>query len=115
MEKYTREYRKRMALLIFIKWSWKSRNPGRSFDEEYGWKIGIELEPDYESGCPWCSMFTRYNCGRCPILHETGSDCMTQDSLYRRATSSLSSDKDKKVAAGEIANIAWKEYKRLGG
>ena len=125
------EREKRDALKVYCLWSWLERNPGKD-KESYPlfYELGIHK---FTSECPWCEYYlsmdivlTRINenCKGCPLFR-AGEQCIDnddEDSLYFVWAEVIDnpdpSKKDIKmasIAAGEIARVAWEEYKRLGG
>ena len=81
-------------------------------------ELGIHL---CEHHCPWCEIFnkntyiSRVLCTHdCPLGKV--SPCYEYDSLYEewRLFSKVTKE-ERAMLAGDIATIAWKEYKRLGG
>ena len=107
--------KKLAALKVYCLWSWLERNPGR---HKSGYPLFKELEINKSKNqCPWCDIWWHRRCrswrSMCP-LYRVGEGCIHTDSLFY--TWYYSKDlEDKARVAGEIARIAWEEYKRLGG
>ena len=125
------ERKKRDALRVHCLWSWLERNPGKD-KELYPlfYELGIH---ECSNECPWCECylcmdfvptFINENCKGCPLFR-AGEQCIDnddEDSLYFVWAEVIDDPEPSKndikmaaIAAGDIANIAWEEYKRLGG
>ena len=121
--------RKEAALNTYILWAWLERNPGKNKkDHPLYYELGLDIFIDE---CPWCELF-RFDyengeCNNCPLLSndmeciDIDSDAYNYDSpfykwyFYKNKLDGFKISKKAAIAAGEIARIAWKEYKRLGG
>ena len=108
--------KKLAALKTYNIWSWLSTHPGKEKkDYPLYYELGFDKLID---ACPWCDI--SFSCKNCPLDKE-GYRCFTgQISLYRiwvdyKFFDKNYNKKEKCEAAGEIANVAWREYKRLGG
>ncbi len=102
------------ALKTYTLWAWLEQNPFKS-KEDY--PLYDELYYEYQNNsCYWCTLFYRhgdnYVCisKNCPLA-KANKSCDGNNSLYNN----WFYNKSPKVNAGEIAQIAWQEYKRLGG
>ncbi len=126
----TKSELKRAALRSFVMWSWLSRQ-GRLSRKEWPFSIKIMyplfLELGYHKDsyyCPWCSLFAetcnlvgkrKKRMQHCPLSdHFNKGSCCYPNSLYGQFVLADSTKESQRVA-GDIANIAWREYKRLGG
>ena len=107
------------ALKVYCMWSWLERNPTQY---KLDYPLFVELGfGKSKTHCPWCVRWIRdlrsSKCGNpdseCP-LYRAGECCLDTGSLYDVWYYNEDSGKRSR-AAGEIARIAWQEYKRLGG
>lgn len=108
--KLSNDEKRTAALKVYCLWSWLAKNLGKNkadyplFDE-----LGIG---SFEHECPWCAMYrTKLGCARCP-LDQAQQSCLYSDSYYGIWKCSDDSV-ERHVAAGGIANVAWKEYKKF--
>jgi hypothetical protein len=127
MKKFSKEDRKLAALKTYILWAGiearglKKKNEYPLFHELYYWSMIFS--------CPWCDMLghiigieparcerycplSQYEMERCEKLNGNFdiSSCIDAGSLYHSWIHSYS-----RKDAGDIAAVAWKEYKKLGG
>jgi len=103
------------ALKVYCLWAGIE---ARSLNRKKDYPLYKELRFNEEAQeCTWCEMVGQGNgdidellCRKCP-LWKNNYWCCNRSSLYSqwRLYDSM------KKAAGDIAAIAWKEYKRLGG
>lgn len=94
------------ALLVYIKWAKIERT--EVYAHPYS-NLCVDLSK-FEADCPWCSLYHEafMYCPGCP-LDEEEQNCFASKSWYYLGSHG------NKVAAGNIARVAWQEYKRLGG
>jgi hypothetical protein len=127
MKKFSKEERKLAALGVYILWAGiearglKKKNEYPLFNELHYWAINFS--------CPWCDMLghntgieparcerycplSQYEMEKCEKLNSnfTISSCVDVGSLYYSWVHSFS-----RKDAGDIAAVAWNEYKKLGG
>ena len=106
------------ALLVYVMWAWLEAHPYKYKSMKYNYPLYKELK-FYKSlsECPWCRLFwlpdLKLRCKGCPIS-KVSRNCFSPSSFFGRWVNSPDAF-DKSVNAGEIAKIAWQEYKRLGG
>ena len=126
--------KKLAALLVYCKWSWLESHPDKcTYEYPPSQKLNFF---EFENHCPWCELYFSTKgagttiCTGCP-LDELGEKCVGSDvenSLFKESRKFSVGDKTflsrseieeikrkSRVAAGEIARIAWAEYKKLGG
>ena len=106
---------KQAALKVYVLWAWLELNPGCDKKEH-------PLYLDLNIGqlileCPWCELYRRKNdnCVGCPLVERVDERCMITDSWYERWEMDIFFPGECSIAAGNIAALAWSEYKRLGG
>ena len=115
--------KKLAALKVYVLWSWLEQHPDKTKKQHplYA-EIGLAT---LLCGCPWCDIYLKWggchllNGDKCP-LDLAGMNCKEPWApfnkwyarLYRYSSEEL---RVKREAAGEIARVAWQEYKRLGG
>jgi len=118
---------KQAALLTYVMWSWLEANPGkRKKDHPFFYELGFSSFFDY---CPLCELF-RFDdecgdCHNCPLLlrdmecvysHNYNHDSpFYKWNYYSNNLVNYKVSKEASIAAGEIASVAWEEYKKLGG
>ena len=115
------DWQKNHALKVYILWSWLERNPTESKENHPLWdELGYRA---YRSGCAWCSVYLESWCDGCP-LNEVDQACCNGETWYDlwwKAGWGLPENlsplnmRVRKEMAGNIAQVAWAEYKRLGG
>ena len=119
-----REVEKSAALKTYVMWAWLEKNP-------YKWKVDYPLYHKLLIGdelfdCAWCSLYSTFlgggDCQGCPLAESTAGCCTDDNSFYNKYQHTKCFMRKGKVAnklitgcAGDIARIAWAEYKRLGG
>ena len=98
------------ALAVYNLWSWLEANPDAG-KQDYPLYDELRIKECMDM-CPWCELFrirfTRI-CSGCP-LDRAYSNCFSDGSMF----DCWNRNSRRSVAAGEIARIAWKEYKRVG-
>ena len=106
---------RRAALRVYVMWSWLEQHP-EARKENYPLFFELRFYRDY-AACPWCTLWLRTACELddtiCP-LNAIGEACPRDDSIYAIWQDTTSMTLRSRMA-GEIAKIAWAEYKRLGG
>jgi len=115
---------KQAALMTYIMWSWLERNPGKKKSQYHlFYELGFYK---FISKCPWCDYYD--GCDPCPLAMNNEMcinyiDGKPARSFYDTWVSYTYDDSQKcdymkkraQIAAGEIARVAWEEYKKLGG
>ena len=128
--RWTQEEERHAALLVYLKWSYIERFGYEPYDlVERFKKLGIRIDR-FEAKCAWCTLYREGIAGLpprkctnlCP-LERVGQNCfMTMgwfscvptEHFYMESGNPYSCMTGKE-AAGNIAALAWKEYKRFGG
>ena len=116
------------ALKVYVLWSWLERHPD-CYKSDYPLFFELGFNKALHR-CPWCDIWWNKECtdedDGCP-LYQVGECCTERDSLFNRwfeitgvnfflSTDEEAEEKAESVrTAGDIARIAWAEYKRLGG
>ena len=129
---YTKEEKRYAALLVYLKWSYIERfgyEPNELEDRFDA--LGINLSR-FEACCAWCELFrsgiadgleARTCTIKCPLVRAeqhcfmtmSWFNCVSMENRYKIQGDNYPKYMTGKVAAGNIAALAWKEYKRLGG
>ena len=91
------------ALKVYVIWAWLAQNPDKNKDEYPLFEELCYIDAPFE--CPWCHIFD--GCTDCPLV-----SCR-EGSLHYQWASNPQDLKLCSKCAGEIARIAWAEYKRL--
>lgn len=109
------EERRLAALKVYCIWSWLASHPGHDKREHpLYWDLHID---QLYLDCPWCDLYRSrdsVNCAGCP-LSNVNEDCAEYSSWYAHWEVNLPFQSGYSIEAGNIATLAWQEYKRLGG
>ena len=131
LPEWTPEEKRYAALLVYLKWSYIGRFGYEPEDLADRFRdLGIQINR-FESNCAWCSLyrvgrgaFQRRKCSnQCPLdrigqncfMTMSWFNCVSLEDDYKRNGDNFEDYMTGKEAAGNIAALAWKEYKRLGG
>jgi len=95
---------RQVALKTYIMWSYLEQHP---MDDKNDYYFYYPFYYDYMRGdCPYCEYHTG-GCNKCILLN-----CNEHDSYFDTWDNSRNR-KVRRIAAGNIAKIAWEDYKRL--
>lgn len=111
------------ALKVYCLWSWLASHPDKGKKDYPLFEELIVSGPDSPL-CPWCEAY--YLCETCPLSAvgqgcEGGSWFDVWTRAGERYETFLPEEQraallnERSWAAGEIARLAWKEYRRLEG
>ena len=136
-----REVERNVALRVYIMWAWIEEQEIKALKEDtyidrekIKWEYPLYTELRYhnmEGECPWCHIFSVYipqeteyqegydrcqtKCSGCP-LNLAGNCCDGPDDvLWRKWRFGEGIGNKHALCAGEIASLAWRIYKGLGG
>ena len=109
------EERRLAALKVHILWAWLASHPGHDKREHPLYRALRIGQPYLE--CPWCELYRSrhddHNCTDCPLA-EVDARCTVHGSWYDCWKRNIPFQSGYSVEAGNIAGLAWQEYKRLG-
>ena len=115
----SKEVQKKAALLSYVLWSGMEENKAIA---KIHYPLYNELGfVNMRDNCSWCEHLMEYDshdndekCRNCPLLKAGNGSCNSMNALFDSWAFSGNA-KEKAICAGDIARVAWAEYKRLGG